>query len=158
MRLAAARAAGHLALAELRDSLPEDSALAPLIPVMVALIGTDQSSDVQRQMLLVCAARLCHCLCKFFGSALCRCSCTLLILPISWQVLRKLSSQNGQALVRHYGALIPSLVGLLQQVQGPTKMAGDCTLGKVLQVSMPLRSFKVTRLRGPHLATGGGPC
>ena len=57
VRLAAARAAGHLALAELRSSLPNDSALAPLIPVMVALIGTDQSSDVQRQMLLVSPVR-----------------------------------------------------------------------------------------------------
>lgn len=53
VRLAAARAAGHLALAELHGKLPEDAALAPLVSVMVALIGTDQSSEVQRQMLLV---------------------------------------------------------------------------------------------------------
>jgi hypothetical protein len=53
VRLAAARAAGHLALAELRGDLAPESALAPLVPVMVALVGTDQSSDVQRQMLLV---------------------------------------------------------------------------------------------------------
>ena len=53
VRLAAARAAGHLALAELRGKLPEDAALAPLVSVMVALIGMDQSSEVQRQMLLV---------------------------------------------------------------------------------------------------------
>lgn len=59
VRLAAARAAGHLALAELRSNLPADSALAPLIPVMVALIGTDQSSDVQRQMLLVSTVSFC---------------------------------------------------------------------------------------------------
>lgn len=53
VRLATARACGHLALAELRGVLPAGSALAPLVPVMVALVGTDQSSDVQRQMLLV---------------------------------------------------------------------------------------------------------
>ena len=52
-RHAAARAAGHLALAELQGQLEQDTALKRLIPVMVALVGTDQSSDVQRQMLLV---------------------------------------------------------------------------------------------------------
>lgn len=58
-RHAAARAAGHLALAELRGSLGPDTALKQLVPVMVALVGTDQSSDVQRQMLLVC--NIYHC-------------------------------------------------------------------------------------------------
>lgn len=53
-RHAAARATGHLALAELKGTLGQDTALTPLVPVMVALVGTDQSSDVQRQMLLVC--------------------------------------------------------------------------------------------------------
>lgn len=53
VRLASARATGHMALAELRGQLPQDAALSPLLPVMVALIGTDQSSEVQRQMLLV---------------------------------------------------------------------------------------------------------
>lgn len=57
-RLAAARAAGHLALAELRGGLPAGSALPGLLPVMVALLGADQSSEVQRQMLLV-GARSC---------------------------------------------------------------------------------------------------
>ncbi len=52
-RHAAARATGHLALAELKGTLEQDTALNPLVPVMVALVGTDQSSDVQRQMLLV---------------------------------------------------------------------------------------------------------
>ncbi len=52
-RHAAARATGHLALAELKGTLEQDTALTPLVPVMVALVGTDQSSDVQRQMLLV---------------------------------------------------------------------------------------------------------
>ncbi len=53
VRLASARAAGHLVLAELRGQLPHDAALVPLVHVMVALVGVDQSSDVQRQMLLV---------------------------------------------------------------------------------------------------------
>ena len=60
-RHAAARAAGHLALAELQGQLEQDTALKRLIPVMVALVGTDQSSDVQRQMLLVgMPAPACH--------------------------------------------------------------------------------------------------
>lgn len=53
VRLAAARATGHMALAELHDKISAGSALGPLVPIMVALVGTDQSSDVQRQMLLV---------------------------------------------------------------------------------------------------------
>ena len=63
-RHAAARAAGHLALAELRGSLGPDTALKPLVPVMVALAGVDQSSDVHRQMLLVCSINR---LCKLFA-------------------------------------------------------------------------------------------
>lgn len=50
------------------------------------------------------------------------------------QVLRKISAQNAEALVPHYSAIIPSLVSLLQQTQGPTKLAGDRTLGRILQV------------------------
>lgn len=71
------------------------------------------------------------------------CCATDAFISAFWQVLRKLSAQNSQALVQHYGTLIPSLVGLLQQVQGPTKVAGDCTLGKVLQVSMPLQASHI---------------
>lgn len=51
------------------------------------------------------------------------------------QVLRKIAAENASALVPHYTALIPSIVSLLQQTQGPTKLAGDRTLGRVLQVT-----------------------
>ena len=60
------------------------------------------------------------------------------------QVLRKVAAENANALVPHYSALIPSIVSLLQQTQGPTKLAGDRTLGRVLQVT----SF-VTRHSSP---------
>lgn len=53
VRLAAARGAGYLSLAELRGKLPAGAALAPLVPLFVCLLGTDQSSDVQRQQLSV---------------------------------------------------------------------------------------------------------
>lgn len=145
VRLASARAAGHLALAELRLQLPQDAALAPLLPVMVALIGTDQSSEVQRQMLLV-------------GCPVSTCAWPFVVgrLPVSgrlsglyhmqkvgraliarclMQVLRKVAVESADALVPHYTSLIPSLVSLLQQTQGPTKLAGDRTLGRVLQVT-----------------------
>ena len=52
------------------------------------------------------------------------------------QVLRKVAAENADALVPHYSALVPSIVGLLQQTQGPTKLAGDRTLGRVLQVDL----------------------
>ena len=50
---AVATAAGHLALAELRGDLPGGAALQPLLPTFVALLGTDQASEVQRQQLHV---------------------------------------------------------------------------------------------------------
>ncbi len=53
VRLAAARAGGFFALAELRGELPAGVALARLVPLFVCLLGTDQSSDVQRQQLHV---------------------------------------------------------------------------------------------------------
>lgn len=58
VRLAAARAGGYLSLAELQGGVPADAALAPLVPLFVCLLGTDQSSDVQRQQLHVRAPRV----------------------------------------------------------------------------------------------------
>ena len=52
-KLAAARATGHLLLAELDGHMPEGCAMEPLVPVLVALIGRDQNSEVQRQGLQV---------------------------------------------------------------------------------------------------------
>ena len=57
VRLAAARGAGYLSLAELRGDLPAGAALASLVPLFVCLLGTDQSSDVQRQQLSVRPSR-----------------------------------------------------------------------------------------------------
>jgi hypothetical protein len=57
------------------------------------------------------------------------------------QVLRKVAAESPQALVPHYGAIIPALVGLLQQTQGPTKLSGDRTLGKLLQVRLAVLTF-----------------
>ena len=56
------------------------------------------------------------------------------------QVLRKISAQNADALVLHLTSLVPPIVSLLQQTQGPTKLAGDRTLSRVLQVTLACRS------------------
>lgn len=52
-KLAAAKATGNLLLAELNDHLPEGCAMEPLVPVLIALLGRDQNSEVQRQGLQV---------------------------------------------------------------------------------------------------------
>ncbi len=52
-KLAAARATGNLLLADLDGRLPEGCAMEPLVPVLVALLGRDQNSEVQRQGLQV---------------------------------------------------------------------------------------------------------
>lgn len=57
------------------------------------------------------------------------------MLHFCLQVLRKIAAENADALVLYYGAVVPAIIGLLQQTQGPTKLAGDRTLGRVLQVT-----------------------
>ena len=52
-KLAAAKATGNLLLAELDGHVPEGCAMEPLIPVLIALLGRDQNSEVQRQGLQV---------------------------------------------------------------------------------------------------------
>lgn len=52
-KLAAAQATGSLLKAELDGHLPEGCAMEPLVPVLVALLGRDQNSEVQRQGLQV---------------------------------------------------------------------------------------------------------
>jgi hypothetical protein len=66
------------------------------------------------------------------------------------QVLRKIAAENADALVPHYGAVVPSIVGLLQQTQGPTKLAGDRTLGRVLQVTGLIQHLSL-RCESAHL-------
>ncbi|KAK9804294.1 hypothetical protein WJX72_005256 [[Myrmecia] bisecta] len=53
VKLAAGKATGLLVLAEVGGQVAGGSALAPLVPVLVALLGNDQASDVQRQGLQV---------------------------------------------------------------------------------------------------------
>ena len=48
-KLAAAKATGNLLLAELDGHVPEGCAMEPLVPVLIALLGRDQNSEVQRQ-------------------------------------------------------------------------------------------------------------
>lgn len=52
-KLAAAQATGSLLRAELDGHLPDGCAMEPLVPVLVALLGQDQNSEVQRQGLQV---------------------------------------------------------------------------------------------------------
>ena len=48
LKLASARAASYLILAELHGVLPRGAALSPLVGVLVALLGQEQASEVQR--------------------------------------------------------------------------------------------------------------
>ena len=48
LKLASARAASYLILAELQGVLPLGAALSPLVGVLVALLGQEQASEVQR--------------------------------------------------------------------------------------------------------------
>ncbi len=48
LKLASARAASYLILAELQGVLPRGAALSPLVGVLVALLGQEQASEVQR--------------------------------------------------------------------------------------------------------------
>ncbi len=52
-KLAAAKATGNLLLAELDGHVPEGCAMDPLVSVLIALLGRDQNSEVQRQGLQV---------------------------------------------------------------------------------------------------------
>lgn len=67
---AVSRAAGHLALAEIRAHLPSGSALSLLVPTFVALLGPDQLSDVQRQQLHVSEACKVLSLCPHIAGAI----------------------------------------------------------------------------------------
>lgn len=61
LKLASARAASYLILAELQGVLPRGAALSPLVGVLVALLGQEQASEVQRLGLQVSTVRPpCH--------------------------------------------------------------------------------------------------
>lgn len=62
-KLAAAQATGSLLRAELDGHLPEKCAMEPLVPVLVALLGRDQNSEVQRQGLQVSLTLSTHYFC-----------------------------------------------------------------------------------------------
>ena len=133
VRLAAARAAGYLSLAELRGELPAGAALAPLVPLFVCLLGTDQSSDVQRQQLSV---RL-----SLHASNAVSAGTDLQAVPVPCdlgvsiaQVLRTLALTREDALTPFLGELVPSVVSLVQQTLGPTKLAAERTLARILHV------------------------
>ena len=72
------------------------------------------------------------------------------MLHFCWQVLRKIAAENADALVPYYGAVVPSIIGLLQQTQGPTKLAGDRTLGRVLQVTGLIQHLSL-RCESPYI-------
>lgn len=133
VRLAAARGAGYLSLAELRGELPAGAALAPLVPLFVCLLGTDQSSDVQRQQLSV-RPSLHENNAVFAGTE-------LQAVPVpgdegvsGTQVLRTLALTREDALTPFLGELVPSIVSLVQQTLGPTKLAAERTLARILHV------------------------
>ncbi|DBB12167.1 TPA: hypothetical protein ACH3X3_006274 [Trebouxia sp. C0006] len=100
-KLAAAKATGNLLLAELDGHVPEGCAMEPLVPVLIALLGRDQNSEVQRQGL---------------------------------QVIRRICLAKSSALEPHWAALLPSLCSLAQDTAGPTKLATERTLARILQL------------------------
>ena len=65
-REAACFAVGNLALAEVNGKLPKGSALGKLVPTIVALLSSDQVSDVQRIQLHVSPLPWRHSLLPFF--------------------------------------------------------------------------------------------
>ena len=52
----------------------------------------------------------------------------------SWQVLRRIASIDASALRPSYDALVPLLCGLMQATTGPTRMAAEATLARVLRL------------------------
>lgn len=147
VRCAVSRAAASLASAELEGQLPEGSCLEPLVGVMTALLGPEQPSEVQRQQMQV---RLCftsgssHQSCASamlwkYCDALDACHTTFVAnvgdnAVWYWQALRRLTVLNSHALDPHLAALVPSVCALLQSTSGPTKLAAERTLARLLRV------------------------
>ena len=55
-------------------------------------------------------------------------------LACSWQVLRKIASVDAAALRPAYDALVPLVCGLVQGTSGPTRIAAEATLARVLRL------------------------
>lgn len=175
-KLAAAQATGSLLRAELDGHLPDACAMEALVPVLVALLGRDQNSEVQRQGLQVRCLLLfglcqAHNFASYHKNEMHHAGCiamavetlssslqcvgssnTMLALFADYtsssiriparagtdntvsQVIRRVCVSKSAALEPHWPALLPSLCSLAQDTAGPTKLATDRTLARMLML------------------------
>jgi hypothetical protein len=104
VKMCAGKAAGRLVAAELEASSASSSAsLPPTVSLLVALLGRDQHSEVQKQAL---------------------------------GVLRRLSAVGASALEQYYPDLVPSVLSMIQDSSGSTKLAAERTAARVLQLDI----------------------
>jgi hypothetical protein len=100
VKMSAGKAAGRLVAAELQQS-GSSASLPSTVSLLVALLGRDQHSEVQKQAL---------------------------------GVLRKLAAVGAPALEQFYPDLIPSVLSMIQDSSGSTKLAAERTVARVLQL------------------------
>lgn len=100
VKRAAGKAAGRIVISELTNHSASKS-LGSLVNVIIAFLGPDQATDVQRQGLAI---------------------------------LRRISSVDSTALVPYYGDIVPSILAMIQDSSGTTKLATERTLAQVLQL------------------------
>ena len=101
VKQAAGKAAGYLVAAELNSNSTPAPSLPAVTSILVALLGPDQHTEVQKQALAV---------------------------------LRTLSTANATALVPYYPDIVPSILTMIQDTSGSTKLAAERTLARVLQL------------------------
>ncbi|KAL4444093.1 hypothetical protein ABPG75_011830 [Micractinium tetrahymenae] len=106
VKAAAARATGRLLLAQIAEAeggAPQS--LPALVSTILALLGMDQDSEVQRTML---------------------------------SVLRRVAAASPAALPPHWKEVVPSICATVQGSAGPTKVAAERTLARVLALERGL--------------------
>lgn len=54
------------------------------------------------------------------------------------QVIRQISTEHRNALDRHWPALLPSVCSIAQSTAGPTKVAAERTLSRILTLDLNL--------------------
>ena len=126
VKQAAGKAAGRLVAAELEEVSSSSSggnggdapSLPDVVTIIVALLGPDQHSEVQKQALAM---------------------------------LRRLSAVGVEALVPFYADLVPSVLSMIQDSSGTTKLSAERTLARVLQLDQGIEAAQL------YLTSGGKP-
>ena len=146
VKLASARGVGALVTGELASG-GAASSLLPLMPVLLALLGLDQPSDVQRAGMQV-RSSLCTKLATSLVLTLHGCCNAVIqhrdplrvLACLTAQVLRQIAAADSTVLMYHYSTLVPSVCAIAQQTTGPTKLAAEKTLARVLQLDTGLHA------------------